>query len=94
MVDQEQKNHPAKITYHYPIIDLEKKTVKGIVTIDHRPYLSASVDLSKGMIHVEKNASESEEQHFNDHEMIEEIKEMAEFIIVNHVEGYGQGVLN
>lgn len=94
MADQEQEIHEAKITYHYPLIDLEKKTVKGIVTIDHRPYLSASVDLSKGMIHVEKNAADNEVQQFNDHEMIEQIKEMAEFIIVNHVEGYGQSTLN
>lgn len=83
-----------KIEFHYPLVDIEKKTVKGVVTIDDRMYLSASVDLTKGMIHVEKNNGEFHSDHQVEQQMIEEIKTMAEFIILNKLDGYGRTVLN
>lgn len=83
-----------KIEFHYPLVDIEKKTVKGVVTIDDRMYLSASVDLTKGMIHVEKNNGEFHSDQQVEQQMIEEIKTMAEFIISNKLDGYGRTALN
>lgn len=83
-----------KIEFHYPLVDIEKKKVKGVVTIDDRMYLSASVDLTKGMIHVEKNNGEFHSDNQVEQQMIEEIKIMAEFIILNKLDGYGTTVLN
>lgn len=83
-----------KIEFHYPVVDIGKKTVKGVVTVDDRLYLSASVDLSKGMIHVERNNDGFDSDHLSEQQMIEEIKTMAEFIILNELEGYGRSALN
>lgn len=83
-----------KIEFHYPLVDIEKKTVRGVVTVDDRMYLSASVDLTKGMIHVERNSSDFQSDHLVEQQMIEEIKTMAEFIILNELDGYGRRALN
>ncbi|MBQ0140764.1 MAG: hypothetical protein KBT36_15935 [Kurthia sp.] len=95
MLENKKQEVPQeKIAYHYPLVDIEKKQVKCVVTIADRLYLSASVDLSNGMIHVEKNLQDFEADNLGDHQMIEEIKMMAEFIILNQVEGYGNSLLN
>lgn len=83
-----------KVVYHYPLVDIDKKKVKGVVTIADRLYLSASVDLLNGTIQVEKIFQDFEGNPLRDHQMIEEIKTMAEFLILNRVEGYGKTLLN
>lgn len=95
MFDNKKQELPQeKITYYYPLVDIKKKQVKGVVTVAERLYLSASVDLSNGMIHVEKNLQDFEMANLGDHQMIEEIKTMAEFLILNQVDGYGDSLLN
>ncbi|GEK33881.1 hypothetical protein [Kurthia sibirica] len=83
-----------KVVYHYPIVDLENKLVKGVVTVDDRTYLCAHVDLYKGMIHVEKNAEEFEESKISDKTMIDEIRAMAEFIIDHQIDNYCKNFIN
>lgn len=95
MFDNKKQQLPQeKIAYFYPLVDIEKKQVKGVVTVAERLYLSASVDLLNGMIHVEKNLQDFETDNLGDHQMIEEIKMMAEFLILNQVTGYGNNLLN
>lgn len=83
-----------KVMYHYPIVDLQNKLVKGVVTVDDRTYLCAHVDLYKGLIHVEKNAEEFQESTVSDKKMIDEIRAMAEFIIDNNIDNYCKNFIN
>lgn len=92
--DNKKTTEVEKIVYYYPVVDIDKKKVKGVVTVNDRLYLSASVDLMDGLIHVEMNSDEFQRDTSEDYRMIDEIRTMAEFIILNQVTGYGNTFLN
>lgn len=82
------------ITYHYPFIDLEKKKVEAKVTVDQQMYLSVAVDLSNGVIQIEKNAADFKLALTDDQKIIEQIKTMAEFMIFNQIDSYSKTFLS
>lgn len=57
-------------------------------------YLSVAVDLSNGVIQIEKNAEDFELALTDDQKIIEQIKTMAEFMIFNQIDSYSKTFLS
>lgn len=57
-------------------------------------YLSVAVDLSNGVIQIEKNAADFELALTDDQKIIEQIKTMAEFMIFNQIDSYSKTFLS
>lgn len=95
MVNSKKMNETDNaIAYHYPLIDLENKKVQAMVTVDRQMYLSVAVDLSNGIIQIEKNAQNVELALTDDQQIIEQIKTMAEFMIFNQIDSYTKTFLS